>query len=205
MILPIVLVGDPVLRRPAEEVPESVIGSPYLIEVAHSMVQTMRAAPGAGLAAPQVGLALRMFVVADDDDRVIGSYSEAFLDVLGRRRVEPMTVVNPIVEVIDPTLVELMENCLSMPDHWVAVRRHRSVRLQGTNPLGEPVSFEAHGYAARLIQHELDHLNGVLCIDRGDTRTLMTTDNRLRHWHARLPSDVRAAMTNISTTAMEEA
>jgi peptide deformylase len=144
--LQIVHFPDPVLRAKAEPI-ESITDE--VRAVAERMIQLMREVNGAGLAAPQVGLSWRMFVVASRDDD------------------EPDQVfINPQLEVLSRDLVPHEEGCLSLPGISADVRRPSTIRMSALNLDNEQVILESDDYPARVWQHEFDHLEGVLIIDR---------------------------------------
>jgi peptide deformylase len=145
VILPIRTLGDPVLRAPAKPVTSFDRRLRRLVE---DMLETMYDAPGVGLAAPQVGVSLRVFTFDDGE-------------------TGPMAVVNP--ELVDPS-GELLEEegCLSIPGPFHPVARARRVTCRGADPTGRPVELRGEGLLARIFQHETDHLDGRLYIDRLD-------------------------------------
>jgi len=159
--LQIVLHPAPVLRAvatPVEGVTEEVQA------VAERMLELMHEAEGIGLAAPQVGLPWRMFVTRDPDDREAVSGGCVF--------------INPAVEIVDATPEESEEGCLSLPGIEVLVRRPVGIRMTATGLDGDRLVQERADHFARVYQHELDHLNGTLIIDR------MSTMDRLRNRRA---------------------
>jgi peptide deformylase len=138
--------GDPVLRRRAGRV-EAV--TPAIRKTIADMIDTMYDEVGLGLAAPQIGVSLRLMVVADEDGR------------------EARALVNPVItEQRGEVVAE--EGCLSIPGIFAPVKRAEWVRLEAHDPDGEPVTITARGLRARVFQHEMDHLDGVLFIDRLD-------------------------------------
>jgi peptide deformylase len=141
-VLPIRIFGDPVLREPARQV-ESF--DPTLARLADDMIETMQQAPGVGLAAPQVGRSIRL-VVFD-----IGE--------------GPRALVNPVLSGFDGEQVG-DEGCLSIPGLYFSVKRALKVRADGFDVAGKPVVIEAEELLARVLQHEVDHIDGVLFIDR---------------------------------------
>ena len=144
----IVLLGDPVLREPAREVEAF---DDDLRALVRDMFQTMVAAEGAGLAAPQVGISRRLFVAQVREEE---------------RLAERFAVVNPrIVEASDDE-DRAPEGCLSVPGVSEVVARPGAVVLEGFDPEGKPLRVEAEGLLARVFQHEVDHLDGVLFFDR---------------------------------------
>jgi peptide deformylase len=141
------LVGDPVLRQRAEEVPE-IDGK--IARLAEDMLTTMYAAPGMGLAAPQVGVGKRVFVYDTGDG--------------------PQTVVNPVIQETDGEWV-YEEGCLSVPGLAWEIVRPKQVNLVGVDLDGNEISVEADELVARCFQHELDHLDGILLLERLDDET----------------------------------
>ena len=151
----IVTIPEPVLRRKAHSVS---IFDKNLHTLIDDMVETMREAPGVGLAAPQVGLSERLIVVEyyereEDEDK-----EDAPKKV--------WAIVNPeIIKASEETLMGV-EGCLSIPNLVGEVERHAVVQVKGLNRHGRPVKVKAEGWLARIFQHEIDHLNGVLFTDR---------------------------------------
>ncbi|MGG5751375.1 peptide deformylase [Zafaria sp. Z1313] len=142
-VLGIRIVGDPVLRTPAEEVTEF---GPGLARLVGDMLETMDDVDGAGLAAPQIGVALRVFTYRIGEER---GY-----------------VVNPVLEVSDELQEPGGEGCLSVPGLGYTTPRRRWARVTGVDVDGAPVVVEGEGLLARCLQHETDHLDGRLYIDR---------------------------------------
>lgn len=161
MILPIRAYGDPVLRQEAEEVREN---TPELQQLIDDMIQTMRGADGAGLAAPQVGHSLRLFVA----DLTPAWRSLAPQD---RPKIprQPMVCINPVIVEESAETAEFSEGCLSVPGLVVQVRRPIRVTLRYLDRNFESQSIEGFGVLASVLQHEFDHLNGVLHVDRLST------------------------------------
>ena len=144
-ILPIRKLGDPVLRQPTA--PVSTFDR-ALARLTKDMIETMYAAPGVGLAGPQVGVSLRLFVF---DDGQTG----------------PLFVANPeLLEAEDEVVEE--EGCLSIPGPYHPTARARRIRCRGQDVKGRPLDMTGEGLLARIFQHETDHLQGMLYIDRLD-------------------------------------
>ncbi|MDX1566702.1 MAG: peptide deformylase [Longimicrobiales bacterium] len=146
------LLGSEALRTPGEEITTFDEGLAALVE---DMFETMYHAEGIGLAAPQIGLALRVFVVD-----VPGEETEEGGD--GFRAA----LVNPEIAALSEETDKAPEGCLSIPGLEGVVERPTSVVMKGFDPAGEPIRVEATGLVARALQHELDHLDGVLFLDR---------------------------------------
>ena len=147
-IKPIRLLGDPVLRTPAEEVTTF---DKELRTLVADLTATMLDAPGVGLAAPQLGVSLRVFTYDVDD--VVGH------------------LINPTLDLSDPEMMDGEEGCLSLPGLSFDTRRHRRVVAKGFTMYGDPVVLEGSDLLARCVQHETDHLDGILFIDRLDAET----------------------------------
>jgi len=144
-VLNVRLYGDPVLRRVAEPVPAV---TPELKTIIADMVDSMWHQVGIGLAAPQVGISLRIVVMDDGKGGASALINPVITDRGGAVREE--------------------EGCLSLPGIFADVERSKWVRVSAQDEAGQPVSFEAQGLRAKVIQHEIDHLDGVLFIDRVD-------------------------------------
>ena len=193
MILDIVQTGDPVLRRAARPVAPEEIGTPFLQELIASMRQTMHAAAGVGLAAPQVGEGLQVVVMEDDGDH-LEAMSPARRDELARDRLPYTVLVNPTVEPLGDETTEFFEGCLSVSGYMGLIKRWRRVAVRALDATGRPIELELDGWPARIAQHEADHLGGTLYIDTMDSRSFTTTANMGRYWKARTPAEVRAVV-----------
>lgn len=145
----------PELREPADKVRAF---TSELRELVADMVETMREADGVGLAAPQIGVGQRVIVV---------EYGEGLEDPeVEAAEPELYELVNPEIVQASEETVTGNEGCLSLPDYYGEVERARSVTLKALSPQGEPIRLEADGWLARIFQHEVDHLDGVLFVDR---------------------------------------
>jgi peptide deformylase len=190
--LPIVECGDPILRQVAVPIEPSAVRTEELQRLMAAMRATMEAAPGVGLAAPQVGVSIQLAVVQDGPDRW-GALAEA--ERIDRQRTELpfLVLVNPQLHpVAEEDQVSFYEGCLSVPGLMGVVPRFREVRVQALDHRGEPFERVFSGWAARILQHEVDHLGGRLYLDRVEPRSLSTVDNYARHW-ANRPTDVAGA------------
>ena len=159
-VLPIVRLGHPALRTPAEPVAPARVAERAFQRLIDDMVESMSAAEGVGLAAPQVGFGLQLFVyeapAAEDAARAHPALPAIPLRI----------VVNPMVEPLPGELVYDWEGCLSIPDLRGLVPRHPAVRVRGLDRAGGALDYVARGFEARIVQHEFDHLNGVVFLDR---------------------------------------
>ena len=154
----IVTLPEPVLRRKAKAVTKFDKDLQVLIE---DMVETMREAPGVGLAAPQIGLAERLIVVEyyeHEEEEDQENEEEAPKKV--------WAVLNPEIVKASEEKVVGIEGCLSIPNLVGEVERHAEIQINGLNRHGKPMKIKAKGWLARIFQHEIDHLNGVLFPDR---------------------------------------
>lgn len=170
-VRPIVRLGHPALRRPAQPIPADRLRhrDAELQQLIDDMVETMHAANGVGLAAPQLGEELQLFVYHAE------GHPERHPDIPLR------VVVNPLITPHSRELVYDWEGCLSIPDLRGMVPRHLEVRVQGLDRDGRPLNYFANGFEARIVQHEYDHLNGIIFLDRmRDLRTLGYMDE----WNA---------------------
>jgi peptide deformylase len=169
MLLKIVQTGDPVLRNLARPVTAEEIRTPSIQQLIELMRETMRDAPGVGLAAPQIGVPLQLAVIEDIGDN----------DDQERKPVPFHVIASPKLTLGDE-LVEHYEGCLSVEGFQALVPRARAVTVEALDHRGEPVTINAAGWYARILQHEIDHLNGTLYIDRMKTRTFSTARNMMR-------------------------
>jgi peptide deformylase len=181
MRLKIVQAGEAVLRSHARELtPEEVRGA-EIQRLIEWMRETMRDAPGVGLAAPQVGLDLQLAVI-EDSAELMRTISPERLAERDRRPVPFQVIVNPSIE-LDGDSAEFFEGCLSLPGLAAIVPRALRARVECLNHEGEPVVIEAEGWYARILQHEIDHLHGTMYVDRMHSRSLVTVDHLNRHWN----------------------
>jgi peptide deformylase len=161
----IVTIGDPVLRERAREVAPDELRSPEVQSLIEDMIETMRAAGGAGLAANQVGVPLRIAVAEVDGTNPRYPYKPPI----------PLTViVNPVIEPAVPETVAINEGCLSVPGLRGVLDRQVEIRLRYLDREGQPRDELKRGLTAGTFQHEVDHLDGTLIVDRAPPRTLMT-------------------------------
>ncbi|MEU6140418.1 peptide deformylase [Streptomyces sp. NPDC047081] len=186
--LPIVSAGDPVLRRGTERF-DGQLDAPLLARFVEALRVTMHTAPGVGLAAPQVGVALRIAVIEDpapvpDEVR------------LARGRVpQPFRVlVNPSYEPVGPARAAFFEGCLSVPGWQAVVARAAEVRLTGEDAHGRALDEVFSGWPARIVQHETDHLDGVLYLDRAELRSLASNQAMAERWTQPTPEEAAKAL-----------
>jgi len=192
-VLPIVQLGDPVLRHVGRDLTPAEIRGTEVKALIERMRETMRKAPGVGLAAPQIGLGLRLAVIEDQAAYV----EEMDADERAAKEREPVpfhVVINPRIEVVDPAPMRFFEGCLSLAGFVAVVARARAVRVRCLDDAGEPRTIEAQGWYARILQHEIDHLDGVVYVDRMEPRTFMDSDDFAHHWGGEPVELVRAAL-----------
>jgi peptide deformylase len=158
-------------------------------ELIESMRETMHDAPGVGLAAPQVGYSLQLVVIEDQAEFIQKLPAEQVAE-RERKPVPFHVLINPKLTLLDSGPAEFFEGCLSLAGFTAVVPRARQVRVEGLNERAEPVIIDATGWYARILQHEIDHLGGVLYIDRMNSRTFFTQDNYVRHWKDRAITEV---------------
>lgn len=180
VILKLCEAGEIVLRQPARELTPAEILSGEIQELIASMYETMRAAPGVGLAAPQIGAPLQLAVIEDRQD-YIDKAPAAHAAERERIAVAPHVIVNPRLSLEDES-VEFFEGCLSLPGFTAIVPRALAVKVECLNERAEPMTIHARGWYARILQHEIDHLRGTLYIDRMLTRSFMNRENFERYW-----------------------
>lgn len=181
MRLKIVQAGEPVLRTAARKLSRDEIRSPETQQLIEWMRETMRDAPGVGLAAPQVGLSLQLAVIEDAADLQRAMAPEKLAE-RGRRPVPFHVIVNPSLS-LEGAPVEFFEGCLSVAGVVALVPRAPRVRVECLGEHGEAKSIAADGWYARILQHEIDHLHGTLYLDRMHSRSLTTVENLNRHWN----------------------
>ncbi|KAM6946107.1 peptide deformylase, mitochondrial [Aplochiton taeniatus] len=165
-------VGDPVLRSHAAAVDPVEIPGPEIQKVIGTMVRVMRKLECVGLSAPQVGVPLRILAL-EFPEKMLEDSVPAARQARGLS-VQPLRVfVNPRLRVLDGRTVLFQEACESISGFSATVPRYLSVEISGLNEKGEAVTWQASGWPARILQHEMDHLDGVLYIDRMDCKTFI--------------------------------
>ena len=179
----IVTIGDPILRRRARELSPAELRSAEVQCLIDDLIETRRAANGAGLAANQVGETLRVAVAEVDGTNPRYPYKPPI----------PLTVmVNPAIEPVDDEMIEINEGCLSVPDLRGYLARHATIRVRYLDRDGTEHDELTSGLTAGTFQHEVDHLDGVLFVDRADPRTLATWNHYERHQRAEFEEQARA-------------
>jgi len=178
----IVQAGDPVLRQRARSLSPGEIHSAEIQNLIEQMREAMRSAPGVGLAAPQVGQSLQLAVIEDRAEY----HEDISADLMAERQRKPV----PFQVLINPEIVSrseehkiFFEGCLSVAGFCALVPRSALLRVNYLDQHGLPQSLEISGWHARIIQHEVDHLQGTLYIDRMLSRSFTSLDNLAQYWN----------------------
>lgn len=172
-ILKVARLGNPVLRTVAKEIPPRQLSSPQLQKFITDMVETMKEYDGVGLAAVQVHVPEQVAVLEVADNP---RYPQ-------KPRVPLTVLINPKITPLSEEMEEDWEGCLSIPDLRGKVPRYKSIRVKGQDPQGKELDFVTSGFHARIIQHEWDHLNGRLFLDRmRDLTSLAYFQEFSRYW-----------------------
>jgi peptide deformylase len=174
-ILKVARMGHPVLREKARAIERSQIKTPAVQQLIDDLIETMVEYHGVGLAAPQVHAGLRIFVAAlDAEDGAAASADDTD---------EPIAIINPEISTVGPDVVEDWEGCLSIPDIRGRVPRAREITVRGFDRHGGRLELRLHDYSARVVQHETDHLDGILFFDRMQSfESLTFLDEYSRYW-----------------------
>ncbi len=190
MKLEIVQAGNPVLRQSARSLRPAEITGREIQGLIDAMRACMREAPGVGLAAPQVGLSLRLAVI-EDQAEYQSDFAVEHLRERERRPVPFHVIINPVLTEIPGEKVDFFEGCLSLAGFSAMVPRARRVRVECLDEQGKQKVIEASGWYARILQHEIDHLNGGLYIDRMRRRTFTSADNWNEYWAGKSMKEIR--------------
>ena len=179
-ILKVSRMGHPVLRKNVRPVPVADITAAPIQRLIDDMAQTMLEYNGVGLAAPQVHEELRLFVaqVIRDQDDEDENEREA-------RKPEVLALINPEIKPSGRQIEEDWEGCLSIPDLRGLVPRYRDISVKGYDRTGRPIELQASGFMARIIQHETDHLDGVLFLDRMKSMESLSFIEEFARYHAK--------------------
>jgi len=185
--------GEPILRQTARKLNREKILSPAIQQLIEDMRETMHKAPGVGLAAPQIGLGLQLTVIEDKVEYM----KDIPPEVLAARERKPVpfqVLINPVLTLETAPNADFFEGCLSLPGLTALVLRASRVRVTCLDHKARPQTIKASGWFARILQHEIDHLNGTLYIDRMEPRSLCTLDNYSKHWKNLPISEVRRSL-----------
>ncbi|OIJ66476.1 peptide deformylase [Streptomyces mangrovisoli] len=187
--LPIVAAGDPVLRRGTEPY-DGQLEPALLTRFLAALRATMHAAPGVGLAAPQVGVELRIAVIEDP-----APVPEEVRIARGRVPQPYRVLVNPSYEPVGGARAAFYEGCLSVPGWQAVVARHAEVRLTGLDEHGRALDEVFSGWPARIVQHETDHLDGLIYLDRAELRSLSSNQTAAERWAQPTPERAAQALS----------
>ena len=198
MKLKIVQAGDPVLRKRGRQLTKEEIKSLQIQQLIELMRTTMHEAPGVGLAAPQVGVSMQLAVI-EDQPEYLAHHAADELAQLQRSAVPFHVIINPKLTLLDNGSAQFFEGCLSVEGYQAIVDRALDVKVECLNERGEEITINANGWYARILQHEIDHLNGTLYIDRMKTRTLTTGENMLQFWDRHSIEQVLAELDSSNT------
>jgi len=190
MPLTIVQAGDPVLRRAARALRPNEIRSREIRELIQQMKETMYAAPGVGLAAPQIGQGIQLAVI-EDRPEYIKDWTPEQLAERERQAVPFHVIINPKITPLGEERTEYFEGCLSLNNLMALTPRARRVRVECVDEKSEAKVIEASGWYARILQHEIDHLGGTMYVDHMHPRTLMTVENFTQHWKGKTLPELR--------------
>lgn len=190
---PIVQAGDPVLRARAAEVPPERLATPEFQALVREMIAAMRAAPGVGLAAPQLGVPLRVIVLEDRAD-LAGRLTEAERAERERVPFAVRVLVNPVLRAVGEERALFFEGCLSVNGYVALVDRAREVEVTGLDERGTLQSWRVRGWPARILQHEVDHLDGTLYVDRMATRSFVSAGEARARFAGKPIAEIRRAL-----------
>jgi peptide deformylase len=183
MKVKIVQAGDPVLRKQSRPLTKDEIRSPSIQLLIDLMRNTMREAPGVGLAAPQIGKSIQLAVIEDRAEYLTRLSADEIAETQ-RAAIPFHVIINPKLTIVGKSSAQFFEGCLSVTGYQAIVDRALNVRVECLNEQGEKITIKAQGWYARILQHEIDHLNGTLYIDRMKTRTLTSAENMTKFWNS---------------------
>jgi len=190
--------GDPILRTKGKPIDKI---DPRIRELAQKMVETMHAANGVGLAAQQIGEALQLTVldVSEVEDRP--STMKLNGESIDPKIAMPLVLINPQIDLGAET-EKGTEGCLSFPEITGEIVRAKSITVRGQNLDGEPIEIEMTGFLARAVQHEVDHLNGILFIDRMSTAAKISLSSKLKRLQKETRSGAKHRQTAVAETTL---
>jgi peptide deformylase len=189
MRIKIATVGEPVLRNAARAIHPEEIGTDRISELIKHMRETLADAPGVGLAAPQVGESMQLAIIEDKAEYQT-TLTATELTERERKPIPFHALINPEIELLSPPDITFFEGCLSLPGFVAMVPRARRVRVRALNESGDPVRIEAEGWYARILQHEIDHLRGLVYMDRMWHRSFSSVDHHSRHWKSKSTAEL---------------
>ena len=198
MRLSILQYGDPILRTKGKPIDKI---DAHIRELAQNMIETMHAASGVGLAAQQIGEALQLTVldVSEVEDRP--STMKLNGESIDPKTAMPLLLINPQIALSAET-EKGTEGCLSFPEITGEIGRAKSITVQAQNLDGEPIEIETTGFLARAVQHEVDHLNGILFIDRMSTAAKISLSTKLKRLRKETRSGAKHRQTAVAETTL---
>ena len=198
MRLSILQYGDPILRTKGKPIDKI---DAHIRELAQNMVETMHAANGVGLAAQQIGEALQLTVldVSEVEDRP--STMTLNGESIDPKIAMPLVLINPQIDLGAET-EKGTEGCLSFPEITGEIERAKSITVRAQNLDGEPIEIETTGFLARAVQHEVDHLNGILFIDRVSTAAKISLSSKLKRLQKETRSGAKHRQTAVAETTL---
>jgi len=189
MILKVLQTGEDILRRKAKKLTVSQIKSEETQRLIDLMIATLRDKPGVGLAAPQVGESVQI-VIIEDKKKYLESISNDLLKAQHRIPVPLTVIINPVLTVESEKDELFFEGCLSVEGYMAITPRARNVRVTGLDREGKPMTLKAEGWLARILQHEIDHLNGSLYVDTMMPRTMINDKYYAAKWKQAHPKEL---------------
>lgn len=189
MRLKIATVGENGLRAAARRLTPEELRSDPIQQLIEHMRETLHDAPGVGLAAPQIGMPFQLAVI-EDKAEYQATFSETELVERERRPIPFHVLANPRLQLLSPPEVPFFEGCLSLPGFTAVVPRSRRVLVDCLNQQGVSTCIEAQGWYARILQHEIDHLEGTLYVDRMWSRSFCSLDNYNRFWKSKCAQEL---------------
>lgn len=199
MLLKIVESGSKYLSDISKPVTFSQLKQSNTQQLIDLMIATLRDKPGVGLAAPQVGELLRIIVI-EDKKKYLEKVPQELLAAQGRKAVPLKVIVNPEIKIINKTEQFFFEGCLSVGGYRAIVPRATKVVVSGLDRNGEKISIDANGWLARILQHEVDHLNGRLYIEKMYPRSLLTEQHFSKNWAEATPEEIDKFVKHIRST-----
>lgn len=190
---PLVHAGVPVLRAQARAVRADELDRAPLLDLIDTMVAVMRDAPGVGLAAPQIGVGLRV-VVLEDRAELMARLPEEQKKARDRRPFPLTVLINPTLRFEGEARATFLEGCLSVPGYMALVERSLEVVVNASDAHGNPIELREKGWPARILQHELDHLDGTLYVDRMLSRSFSTSQETAARWIGRSTEQIKEGL-----------
>ncbi|XP_061337980.1 peptide deformylase 1A, chloroplastic/mitochondrial-like [Gastrolobium bilobum] len=172
----IVKAGDPVLHQPAREVDAVEMKSEKVQKIIDDMIRVMRNATGVGLAAPQIGIPLRI-IVLENTEEYMSYFTKEEIEAQDSRPFDLLVILNPKLKKKSNRTALFFEACLSVNGYGAVLERYLDVEVEGFDRYGETIKINASGWQARILQHECDHLDGILYVDKMTPRTFRSAEN----------------------------